>query len=102
MILNVYSVHDEKIPAFARPFYMGSHPQAIRAFGENCADPQSMLAKFPTDFKLYYLGTYNETDGIFKNEKLPVFLASAVEFVKIKAIKKDLDLVDTLADAGRE
>lgn len=66
MKLNVYSVFDVKAKVFGSPFYAQCHEIAIR----NCAaavresDQSSMLSKFPEDFTLYFVGTWDDELGV--------------------------------------
>lgn len=83
--IYAYSMHDEKMGAFARPFFLTSHAGAIRAFADVCQDEKTVVAKHPTDFKLYFLGEFEEGTGKFKNLDVPVLLASGYEFAKSKA-----------------
>ena len=84
MILNAYAVHDDKGLIFARPFFMPTHGQAMRAFGESCQDPNSMPMKYPSDFRLYFIGTFDEETATLSSlGKPPELLASALEYVKI-------------------
>jgi len=45
-------------------------------------DPKSRLNAHPTDFKLYRLGTFDDSSGLVTSERQPHFLANASDFVK--------------------
>lgn len=66
MITNVYSIFDVKAKVFGSPFYAQCDEIAIR----NCAaavrdDGQnSMLSKFPEDFTLYRIGSFDDDRGV--------------------------------------
>lgn len=81
MKLNVYSVYDNKALRFHRPYFLGTHLEAIRAFGETCADEKGMLAKYPADYSLFFIGTFDEETARMETLETPVQqIASAAEF----------------------
>lgn len=77
MIHAVLAVYDEKAEAFAAPFFQQSDVLAIRAFIAAARDPESLLYKFPRDYGLYKLGTYDDNTGRFENLERPLQLMSA-------------------------
>lgn len=82
MIMNVYSIFDDKAKAYAQPFFLLQHGQAIRAFGDEVGNPQSSINKHPSDYHLYLLGEYDDISGKFKSLDSPIFLSHGVDFVK--------------------
>jgi len=77
MIHAVLAVYDEKAEAFAAPFFQQSDVLALRAFMAAARDPESLLYKFPRDYGLYKLGTYDDNTGRFENLERPLQLMSA-------------------------
>jgi len=77
MIHAVLAVYDEKAEAFAAPFFQQSDVLALRAFVAACRDTDSLLHKFPRDYALYKLGTYDDNVGRFDNLERPLQLMSA-------------------------
>lgn len=63
MKLNIYSVHDRKAAVFARPFIAPNDGMALRSFAAAKLDPSTELAKFPEDFSLYLLGSFDDETG---------------------------------------
>jgi len=84
MQLNVYSVRDVKGNCFARPFFMARHELALRAFDSIVNNPETDIAKWPADFSLFYLGTFDDVSGVFVSLTAPEFLATAVSFKKME------------------
>lgn len=82
MKLNAYAVYDDKAVRFMRPFFINTHGEAIRSFGQSSKDPNSLAATHPGDFKLYYIGTFDdETAKLTTLDTPPVCLAAAIDFV---------------------
>lgn len=50
---SLYSVWDRKAKAYGPVMAYQHEAQAVRDFGQACADPQSMLSKYPDDFELH-------------------------------------------------
>lgn len=64
MKLKAFSIYDTKALAYGVPFFMSSVGQATRAFADLSNDPQSMVFKHPTDFVLFEIGEFNDSDGV--------------------------------------
>lgn len=61
--LQAFSIRDKIANLFMPPFYMPNRGMAVRAFGEDCKNPQANFHKFPDDFELYHIGAYDEESG---------------------------------------
>lgn len=66
--LKLFAVLDRKAGYFKSPFFMLSIGEATRAMMNAMADPNTDLAKYPEDFALYEVGTWNDTSGVFTQE----------------------------------
>lgn len=63
MELKVFTVRDSKAEIYSPPFYSKTHGEAERNFRELANDQKSMVSKYPQDFDLYFLGTYDDSVG---------------------------------------
>lgn len=79
MELKVYSIRDSKGEVFNQPWFSRSHGEAERHFTLLTQDEKSLLSKYPEDFDLYYLGTYNDQTGLIKSLDTPQHLIKAVQ-----------------------
>lgn len=61
----VCAVRDLKADTFSSPFCEASEGTAVRAFQEAVNDPQTMLSKYPADFELVRLGTFDDETAVF-------------------------------------
>ncbi len=82
MILNAYAIFDSKAEAFNSPFFRPTRGQAIREFTEVCNDSASSINKYPEDFTLFHIGSYDDSTGLFTALPTPISLGLALEFVK--------------------
>lgn len=95
-MLNLYAVKDVKSQLFNNPFVQKTDGTAIRTFATACEDKNTDLNKYPSDFSLYRIGTYDEESGKLSQDQI-MQVANASEFVpdevviadKIKQIRKE-------------
>lgn len=79
MQLRIYSVRDAKAELFNQPFFKNTHGEAERAFRELRQDPKSFINKYPDDFDLYYVGTYDDQTGKIDALDTPQHIAKAIQ-----------------------
>lgn len=80
MKMQVYSLYDAAIGAYAKPFFMQSVGQALRGLKDLLADHNSEVAKHPEDYILFKLGEFDDETGKFVSDG-PVSIANCVELV---------------------
>jgi len=89
MKTKVYTIFDSKTAAYLQPFYLRSNGEAIRAFTEAVNDPKSTFYKYPEDFILFEIGTWDDNDCCISMLKAPVSLSTGLslktETLKMKA-----------------
>ena len=81
--MNLYSVYDEVAQTFNAPFPEANHNSAMRSFGLACTDPQTILAKHPGDYYLYFLGELDVHSGEIATV-LPERLARGTDFKEVE------------------
>ena len=64
----IVSVKDTAAQAFGRPVFVPSSAVAIRSFRDevNRKDSTDDLAKHPSDFDLYEIGSFDDSTGIIE------------------------------------
>lgn len=78
MTQNIYAIYDEKAEAYNAPFPLSTDGLAKRSFEMACTNPSTDLYKYPGDFKLYCIATWNDNTGSFENVIPAKFIASNV------------------------
>jgi hypothetical protein len=81
MISVMFAVFDSAIKAYANPVFLQSRGEAIRGFIEIVNDPKSKFFKFPEDFTLFELGTYDDSSGLVTSLTTPYSLGNALQFM---------------------
>lgn len=82
MIMNVYSVYDNAAEAYLQPFFTNTKGTAIRSWTELVNDKEHQFGKYPSDYVLFELGTYDDTTGALVSHDAPKSLGVGVEFVR--------------------
>lgn len=80
--MKIYAILDKKGGIFNQPFYQHTHGTAERAFQELAKDPQSFVSKYPSDYDLYHLGSYDDVTGMIKTEQKPVHIINAAQLTQ--------------------
>ncbi len=63
MILQIFSVYDEKAKAYLAPFFMPQVGQAVRIFANMANDQDHAFGNNPEDYTLYQLGELDDSTG---------------------------------------
>lgn len=80
--MKIFSIYDGKIRSFMRPFMDAHTGSALRSFEEACKEPTSPFAKFPADFVLYEIGTFNTETGLVSPYSPVNQIAAAIDYVR--------------------
>ena len=68
MQTNLYSVFDNKSGVFCKPFVSINDATAIRDFAHAAASPSTEISRFPNDFCLYRLASFQDVTGVITPE----------------------------------
>lgn len=91
---KIFSIRDAKAGVFYSPFYKTTHGEAERDFHSAVNDKNTTLNKYPEDFDLYYLGTYDTNEGKFESLDTPLHVKKAISCLERQV--PDLREVDHL------
>ncbi|QXP08113.1 MAG: nonstructural protein [Arizlama microvirus] len=72
---NAYSILDTKSKIYNNPHFLINDAVAIRQFGLIVNDKESIISKYPEDFRLYRVGTFDMSTGKITSEQNPVEIA---------------------------
>jgi len=78
MQTRVYSIRDAKAEVFNQPWFAKTHGEAERNFAQLSRDSKSMVAQFPEDYDLYYIGTYDDQTGLIDCLDTPQHMIKAI------------------------
>jgi len=63
MLLNAYTLYDNKALTYSPPFYCSAHGQAVRLVMELAQDNNTTVGRHPSDFTLFCIGQFNDATG---------------------------------------
>lgn len=66
MILKAFSILDTKVGQFGLPFFSHHSALAVRIVIEAASDENTSIAKYPNDYVLYSIGSYDDTNGVLR------------------------------------
>lgn len=78
-IVNVYSVRDSKSEIYHAPQYFNTDEAAKRWIADMLQySPEAPVTKFPEDYDLYHLGTFDQTTGQINAFETPSHVVKAI------------------------
>lgn len=81
MKLNIYSIRDLKGANYNTPFAQPTHGTAERSFTELVKDPQSLVHKYPSDYELFHIGSFDDESGKLDALPIPQHIVSGAQLV---------------------
>lgn len=81
MILQIFTVYDQKAESYLPPFYDKTKGSAIRSFSETVNTPDHQFNKYPEDFTLFLLGSYDDQHAEITTLPAKESLGLALEFI---------------------
>lgn len=88
--MKIFAVKDMKAQTFNRPNSANSIPDMVRSFEMAINDGESIMSRFPNDFRLFHLADFNIESGEILPLHTPTDLGSAADFVKVKPAQSSL------------
>lgn len=89
MLLGVYSIYDTAVKAYSAPIYARNKGEMLRQWSDAVNDRESKLSRHPSDYILFELGTFDDSNAVYTPLVAPLRLATALDFVKSTAPLKD-------------
>jgi len=83
MTYLVFSIFDSKSHLYGPPFYSRHTGEALRNFVELVNDDRSTVSKYPGDFQLVQLASFDDESGVF-SPSTPVYLGAGDQYAKPK------------------
>lgn len=70
MLAIGFAIYDTKSESFGQPFFTHNRASAMRGIRLQLQqDSNSMIAKFPSDFALFEIGSFDEEHGLLEGNK---------------------------------
>lgn len=69
-----YSLHDTKALTYSAPFYQPTDGAAVRVIEEIARDPNTTVGRYPADYRLYRVGSFDTDTGVLMGLVAPAFI----------------------------
>jgi hypothetical protein len=79
---EVFSVYDSVAERYLEPFFSPNVGTATRSFSEACRKQDHQFAKYPEDYSLFHIGTFNAETGLIESFTSVHPLGSAAKYVE--------------------
>jgi hypothetical protein len=86
MLMSVFAIYDSGVSAWRMPIFARNKGEALRSWVDAVNNPQYDYSKYPQDFTLFELGTFDDVKCKFDLLQTPVSLGLAIEFVKREVV----------------
>ena len=100
--VNIYAIYDEKAEQYNAPFPLATDGLAKRAFTEACQDSRTDLYKYPGDFTLYCIATWNDCTGRYENIVPVRFIAKNVRQLEKTSTEIEIEKIEKMIETGVE
>ncbi|WNK14033.1 MAG: nonstructural protein [Microvirus sp.] len=84
MLLNAYTLFDNKALIYSPPFFVNTDGAAIRMVADICNDLNTQVGRHPGDFSLFQIGTFSDGNGSLEPMTPLRHVIDAVALVTIK------------------
>lgn len=98
---NVYAVYDQAAKAYLAPFFLNNDEMAIRIFRDCANSNDHQFGRFPSDYTLFHLGTFDDTTGMLESWA-PQKIISALEVLVDDNQPTQEDLIAPLENGQSE
>ena len=82
MVLEAFSIRDQKAEAYNTPFFQKTKGEAVRSFMTAVNDKSTNLNKYPEDFDLYQIGQWDDLKGQMVPLDTPKHVGKAIEYLE--------------------
>lgn len=93
MLLKIFTVYDSKVESYMNPFFCKSVGEALRSFQEIANDKNHQIGKYPADFTLFEIGTYNDENGRIEMFDALKSIGLALEYVRQEPVNLPANVV---------
>lgn len=81
--MKIFCVYDSKAETYGTPFFMENKGVALRGFQDVANDSSTQICKYPEDFTLFELGSFDPLTAKFVLSSTPTSLGVAIEFKRV-------------------
>lgn len=83
--IGAYAIYDSAAASFGMPLFFHTAGLAIRDVQDAVRNPATVLAKFPVEHSLFYIGRYVPVRGEFILIKAPERIVGCAELLEVNS-----------------
>ena len=95
MKFEIFTIYDSKAESYSRPMFFETKGVAIRSFMDVLKAGDSQISKYPEDYTLFHLGTWEDQQAKFESNSTPISAGVAIEFLPKISNPKPLSPIKT-------
>lgn len=80
MNMEIFTVFDQAAKSYLEPFFTPTIEAALRVFKEACTREGHQFQKFPEDYVLFHVGSWDGKEGMVTPGTMPVKIAMALDY----------------------
>lgn len=80
-LLKIFSLRDLKAGSYGQPFALANRAVAMRNLQDWSRNPESFIARYPSDFELYEVGEFDPATGTLLPNNMPDYVGRASDLV---------------------
>lgn len=100
MLLNAYSLFDNKALVYSPPFFVNTDGAAVRMVQDISNDMSTQVGRHPGDFVLYCIGTFSDSNASLEPTAPLRHVIDAIALVTIKPKLPLMERGAPLSDVG--
>lgn len=89
MKVNAYVIFDSPAKVYNKPFYLLNDQIAVRAMEDLINDDSTDIARHPSDFSLWRVGSYDDTTATFTSDEQLTLVCRAHELQRRDPIRME-------------
>lgn len=98
MKYQMYSIFDLKVGVYHPPICFRSPGEAIRTFVSSANSGDSLLSKYPRDFSLYHLGSWDDETAAYQVLPEPAFIGVLADLIGYESQSHNQEVARSAAD----
>lgn len=79
---KIFAIYDSKAGAYLPPWTSTNAATAARRFEASLESKESDFARFPADYTLFQIGSWDEEFGVMEMDQAPTNLGTALSYIK--------------------
>ena len=80
MVYKIFSLYDSAVGAYNVPMFLRSRGEAIRSFQAAANEGDSNISKWPDQYTLFEIGTYDDASARVEMYAAPESLGTALQY----------------------